>query len=271
MSKNKNTGTCALCEKTNIQLRASHLIPKLAYTRTRTTKKSRFRAMNDIKQPLQDGEKKYLLCDNCEEFFSGFETQFANNFLDNFLKSKKLNKKCFKESWFQNYVLSVAWRIMYDDLYNAGSFTDESCRSVFEEYENSVRKYFNTLSNNLPQTVPSCTHYIYKVDEIVSEANIIKLLEPSLFGYCYFDGEYHLPIVISYYLGLVFVTVFHDANLIFIDTPKKAFKRKYCLSKIIREITCKEIKEEAIQMATMYRENMTPALQEKINKYHNKL
>lgn len=270
ISKNIVIGNCALCEQQNVQLRASHLIPKLAYVRTKSNKKSRFRAMNDIKHPLQDGEKKYLLCDACEKFFNVFETQFTNLFLDDFLKTKKLNRKCFKEDWFQNYMLSVTWRVMYDDLYNAGSFMDESYRSIFEECEENTRNYFKTLLGNAPQTVPLCTHYVYKVDEIVDDTNIINLLESSLFGYCCFNSEYQLPIVISYYLGLVFVTVFDDEKVEFIDTFKKVFLRKFCLSKIVREITCREIKEEAIQMATMYRENMTPELQAKIKKYYNK-
>ena len=97
-----NIGTCALCEEQNAELKASHLIPKLAYVRTKSTKKSRFRAMNDIKRPLQDGEKKYLLCNKCEEFFSVFETQFTNFFLDDFLKNKKLIKKQTKKLWFKN-------------------------------------------------------------------------------------------------------------------------------------------------------------------------
>lgn len=259
ISKNIVIGNCALCEQQNVQLRASHLIPKLAYVRTKSNKKSRFRAMNDIKHPLQDGEKKYLLCDACEKFFNVFETQFTNLFLDDFLKTKKLNRKCFKEDWFQNYVLSVVWRIIYDDLYNADSFIGESCRTLFEECEKNIRNYFNALIKNVPHTVPLCTHYVYKVDEIEEDADIIKLLEPSLFGYCYYDGEHKLPIVILYYLGLVFVTVFDDENL-----------KKYDLSTIVREITCKEIKEEAIQMATMYIENMTPELFKKIKEYYNK-
>lgn len=269
ISKNTIIGTCALCEESNVQLRASHLIPKLAYVRTKSNKKSRFRAMNDIKHPLQDGEKKYLLCDTCEEFFSVFETQFTNFFLDNFLESKKINKELIKETWFQNYMLSVAWRVLYDDLYNAGSFERDSCRTIFEECEKSIRNYFKASMNNTSATLPQCQHYVYKIEEIV-EKNIIKLLEPSLFGYCYFDGEYQLPMVISYYLGIVFVTVFDNVDVLFIDSLRKTFMRKCCLSKIVKEIASKEVETEAIQMAVMYRNNMTPELFEKIKKYYDK-
>lgn len=270
ISKNIVIGNCALCEQQNVQLRASHLIPKLAYVRTKSNKKSRFRAMNDIKHPLQDGEKKYLLCDACEKFFNVFETQFTNLFLDDFLKTKKLNRKCFKEDWFQNYVLSVSWRVLYDDLYNAGSFEGDSCRTIFEECEKSIRNYFKASMNNTSVTLPQCKHYVYKIEEIVANENAIKLLEPSLFGYCYFDGEYQLPMVISYYLGIVFVTVFDNADVLFIDSLRRTLMRKCCLSKIVKEIASKEVETEAIQMAVMYRNNMTPELFEKIKKYYVK-
>lgn len=38
ISKKISIGTCALCKEPNVQLRASHLIPKLAYNRTKSTK-----------------------------------------------------------------------------------------------------------------------------------------------------------------------------------------------------------------------------------------
>ena len=265
-----NIGTCALCEEQNAELKASHLIPKLAYVRTKSTKKSRFRAMNDIKRPLQDGEKKYLLCNKCEEFFSVFETQFTNFFLDDFLKNKKLIKKQTKKLWFKNYMLSVVWRIIYDDLYNAGSFAGDTCRIIFVDNEKKIRDYFNALMNNGVYELPRCWHCVYKIDDIVQDKNIIKLLEPTLFGYCYFDGEYQIPLVISYYLGLVFVTVFDSGSVIYVDSITKTIKRKYYLSGIVKKIVSEEIKTEAISMAAMYRDNMTPELFESIKKYYDR-
>ena len=265
-----NIGTCALCEEQNAELKASHLIPKLAYVRTKSTKKSRFRAMNDIKRPLQDGEKKYLLCNKCEEFFSVFETQFTNFFLDDFLKNKKLIKKQTKKLWFKNYMLSVVWRIIYDDLYNAGSFAGDTCRTIFVENEKKIRDYFYALMNNGVYELPRCWHCVYKIDDIVQDKNIIKLLEPTLFGYCYFDGEYQIPLVISYYLGLVFVTVFDSGSVIYVDSITKTIKRKYYLSGIVKKIVSEEIKTEAISMAAMYRDNMTPELFERIKKYYDR-
>lgn len=70
-------GTCALCGKENIQLMQSHLIPKAVYKRIKTFKNSRFREMDDIQKIYQDGEKKPMLCHDCEEFLVNMKEIFA--------------------------------------------------------------------------------------------------------------------------------------------------------------------------------------------------
>lgn len=71
------TGTCALCERPNVVLKQSHIIPKLVYRRIKKFADSRFRNYFDPRIIFQDGEKKYMLCGDCEEFFSGYETKFC--------------------------------------------------------------------------------------------------------------------------------------------------------------------------------------------------
>ena len=39
---------------------------------------------------MQDGEKRPMLCHDCEERFSAFESKFATLFLDPYLESEKL-------------------------------------------------------------------------------------------------------------------------------------------------------------------------------------
>ncbi len=46
--KRKNIGTCALCKKEDVELRNSHIIPKLAYKKIRFYENSRFRNFYDI-------------------------------------------------------------------------------------------------------------------------------------------------------------------------------------------------------------------------------
>lgn len=75
MSKKEIIGKCALCGRDNMSLQQSHIIPKLVYTRTKSYDNSRFRNFNKLNQIYQDGEKKPMLCHDCEEQFSKYEVE----------------------------------------------------------------------------------------------------------------------------------------------------------------------------------------------------
>ena len=57
---------CALCGK-QAKLMQSHIIPKLVYRRIKSHPNSRFRSMDDFKREIQDGEKRPMLCTECEK------------------------------------------------------------------------------------------------------------------------------------------------------------------------------------------------------------
>ena len=121
MSKVKNRGDCALCKNKNIELMQSHIIPKAIYKRTKAYENSRFREFYEPKNIYQDGEKKPMLCHDCEEFFSKYETKFSNLFLDKYLRNPADELPEISND-IEFYILTVAWRILYDDLYIHGSF-----------------------------------------------------------------------------------------------------------------------------------------------------
>lgn len=147
MTTNNQMGTCALCGKENIQLMQSHLIPKAVYKRIKTFKNSRFREMDDIQKIYQDGEKKPMLCHDCEEFFSKYERDFCNTFLDKYTADKLIPSTITQNINF--YLLTVSWRILYDDLYVYDSFKERSERTAFERLEYKIRRYLN--STHSPQ------------------------------------------------------------------------------------------------------------------------
>ncbi|QSX05940.1 hypothetical protein JYG23_00275 [Sedimentibacter sp. zth1] len=76
MSKKKTVGKCALCKKKNIELRNSHIVPRLVYQRIKSHPNTRFRNIFSIKDIYQDGEKKPMLCAECEKFFNNYETTY---------------------------------------------------------------------------------------------------------------------------------------------------------------------------------------------------
>ena len=67
---NQKIGTCALCKRENVERKQSHIIPKGVYRRSRTKRDSRFKNHFRPEEIFQDGEKKYMLCGDCEQFFN---------------------------------------------------------------------------------------------------------------------------------------------------------------------------------------------------------
>lgn len=103
--KNYTPTKCALCKEEK-ELMKSHIIPSLVYKRIRSNKHSRFRSLDNIEKVLQDGEKRPMLCHECEELFSSFERLFANKYLDVFINTNKIPK--ITGGWLDNYILTVA-------------------------------------------------------------------------------------------------------------------------------------------------------------------
>lgn len=135
---------CALCDKEAV-LKQSHIIPKLVYKRIRSNKRSRFRSLDDFTKVLQDGEKRPMLCHECEELFSSYEVKFVSNFLDNYLKNDKLKKTHL--GVVSNYFLTVAWRVLWDDLYRLNSYVDSDSftRDIFEEFCSELKQYLLSI------------------------------------------------------------------------------------------------------------------------------
>lgn len=246
----KNIGICALCKKENIELRESHIIPKLAYKRVKAFKNSRFRNFYDINTIYQDGEKKPLLCSNCELFFSKYETHFANNYLDKFLENKsklpRLNNK------IDTYIFSVAWRILYDDLFILNSFDGEHVRKIFEELEKRLHCYLEELRlGNSPPYPQRIKNYIFLIKDFGFVDEVAEFLGPSLFSYSLHSGDQSKYIVFSHYTGVVIATVYRPEN-VFVLGKKLS---EYFLDRYTSKIVKKLLKEEIIyQLNTMIKQ-----------------
>ncbi len=234
MSKKDVFGRCPLCGRDNLKLMKSHIIPELVYTRMKTYQNSRFRNYYDFNQIYQDGEKKHMLCHECESFFSKYEVEFANKFFDIYLvtdthtlPSQTINIK--------NYILSVAWRILYDDLYIQNSFNNTVMRSTYELFELRLRKYLNLIrtdgvkvcyeadidesdenaildTTNLLRNIET---YIFTLKDLGYTNEEVSLLDIFILGYTYNTGDQRKFIVLTQYKGLVIAVVFLNYNIIF--------------------------------------------------------
>lgn len=255
--------SCALCNK-EAELQKSHIIPKLVYSRIKGHKKSRFRSLDNITKILQDGEKRPMLCHDCEELFSAFEVKFANKFLNRYLDDSKVPR--IRENWLDIYILSVAWRVLWDDLYRMKSHENHFVRGIFEEFCGELGIYL--LSINVadnPIVDKRFVNKIYQLDSLVKNTDLNKVAEGMLFGYSVYFGKSNSVSVIVYYAGLVFVTdyIYDKRKYVFIGTGPILFKKRFRRKEIIVEINL-----QFHEILQQYSENVTPELQEKIKKYY---
>lgn len=254
MPKKCTVGKCALCGRENIELMQSHIIPKLVYTRVKTYQNSRFRNFLDFNQLYQDGEKKPMLCHECEEFFSKYEVEFTNKFLDKYLST---NKQTLVPQYngIKNYILTVSWRILYDDLFVYNSFSDTHLRSTYEFLEKRLRKYLNQIrtdnvevcaadtseeikgetfgemvalyeeavfSSSL-ESLKNIESYIFTLKELGYSDKIIALLDSFILGYSYNSGDNIKFVIFSMYKGLVISTIYWNDRTIFFPGDLKQF------------------------------------------------
>lgn len=282
MAKKETYGVCALCGRENQKLMQSHIIPKLVYSRVKTYQNSRFRNFLDLNQLYQDGEKKPMLCHECEEFFSGFEVKFTNKFLDKYLSSDKKILPSHDED-IHNYILTVAWRMLYDDLFILNSFQDTSMRSTYESLEKRLKKYLNQIRTDDVTIVPqplnhqhpqcfgemiaACEEYqnaskpekleqidthIFSLKDLGYDDKTIELLEPFIWGYSCNSSDQKIYAIYSCYNGLVIVTVFWNNKAILItDSIKDLFNFRKSERKL-KSFLVEEINYEIQQIQEHY-------------------
>ncbi len=104
---------CALCGVES-ELELSHIVPKMAVRTLKKTSIGNIRNTDNPNMTVQDSEKHYMLCGECEDLFSEYETYFANLMFHPYLKSEKI-KFDYDERLFY-FLTSVSWRSLYWDL-----------------------------------------------------------------------------------------------------------------------------------------------------------
>lgn len=295
MEKKKVFGTCALCRKENVELMQSHIIPKAVYRRAKTFENSRFRSFYEPEKIFQDGEKKPMLCHDCEEFFSKYETKFANLFLDKYLKNPSNDLPEVTENT-NFYILTVAWRILYDDLYVQHSYLDDSERAYLDEYENKLRRFlygrylegkseesgaqpmsempdvegkcFGEIiaeiekykKSKLPEDISEVKNYVYTLSELGFSDVAVKLFDSMIFGYSFYTSTRTKYYIISGYKGLIIATVYHRKRSILITENRKLLRKAGSSKTVIKEDLIDEINVFINQMRKRY-----PEVQKKLD------
>lgn len=158
---------CALCglEK---ELQLSHIIPKFVGKYLKETSIGSIRSQENPNKPVQDIEKHYLLCHDCEELFSASERYFANNLFYPYHKDKK-DTFPYTEQLFY-FITSMSWRSLYLDIVNFVKDGDIKI-DVLEKMISSERVMKNYLLGK-ENSLGNIEHHIFFFERIktISEA-----------------------------------------------------------------------------------------------------
>jgi hypothetical protein len=109
---------CELCSK-EAPLRDSHIIPRFVFEWLRNTSATghiRFGENPNLR--VQDGWKPKLLCDQCEQTFSAWETIFSERVFVP-LHSGVTGPLRY-ESWMGKFAVSISWRVLTGYKYIGG-------------------------------------------------------------------------------------------------------------------------------------------------------
>ena len=150
--------------------------------------------------------------------------------------------------WLDNYILAVAWRILYDDLYRMNSHEGSVAKHIFDDFCFELGDYLLSLNHSSNEYPPKkFKNTVYRLKTLVKNKNINNLAQGSMFGYTYWDAKANRALVIVYYANLVFVTEY-------------LYDRKTIRS---------ELNYQFKHMAKQYKTRMNPELQRKIQDFYD--
>jgi hypothetical protein len=157
--------SCALCKKDK-PLQISHIVPSFAGKWLKESSATGF--MRELRAPnerIQDVWKTQLLCRDCEQLLSGFETYFAKEIFYPYLEGK--NKPLTYDDRFLKFAVSLSWRLLV--------LNDENFKKNYPQLlqystqaEESWRNYLLGCSIN----PGPFEHHVFFFDQIAEGQNI---------------------------------------------------------------------------------------------------
>jgi hypothetical protein len=103
-------GPCLLCGR-DAELQLSHVLPAFVFRWLRESSGNGFIRRNRTpNRRIQDGEKRYWLCVDCEQLFGGWEKSFAERLFQPYLKSS--GEPIGYAHWLMRFCVSVSWRVL---------------------------------------------------------------------------------------------------------------------------------------------------------------
>ncbi len=268
MYKLKN---CALCGEEK-ELELSHIIPKMAVRKLKKTSIGNIRNLEEVNRPVQDSEKHYMLCGDCEDLFSEKETYFANHLFHPYLSSNK-DEFEYDETLFY-FLTSVSWRSLFLDLMDfvSNSVVGIDALEHLISCEREMRDYLLGKRSD----IGDIEHHILffgEIDKIYGEIEGLERLKPhvvfhrGIFSYTFCNEEEKTYVTMTNMMGIILVTLYsRSKNEVWENTQilntKSNIKAK---NQIVRSIVGGEI-IEILERVELSFNDMSETQKEKIKK-----
>lgn len=125
-------GKCPLCNK-DAELNLSHIIPKFVFNWLKESG-GPIRSVRVPNQRIQDGEKQYLLCSDCEKLFSRWERSFYEHLFLPMHSDSTLTVPIKYGTWALKFAVSVSWRVLmyYHQLDDLSHFSERQRETAQE-------------------------------------------------------------------------------------------------------------------------------------------
>lgn len=204
---------CALCDnETDLEL--SHVVPKMAVRQLKKTSPGAIRNTENPNVPVQDSEKHYMLCADCEDKFSELETHFARMVFHPYLKGET-DTFSYDEN-LARFITSVNWRNTYLDIldYAENGVEDIEVMNCLIDGERIMKEYLLGERKDLGHI----ENHIFFFDEIESfrgkTKDEIQSLKPhasihrSITSYTFSCNSVATCGAITNMLGIVLITLF---------------------------------------------------------------
>lgn len=211
---------CALCGKDR-ELKKSHIIPKFVTERIKKNSPTGFmRNAQNPKMRLQDGDKRPMLCGECEELFSKNERLFAKKIFHPFQENDSKGVEGLEyDAWLNYFISSVNWRNLYLDLVGfVSNHNNEKLQSkdidILVKSENLLKKYLLGIADNIGSIENHIFFFdkIEKADENIIKNNPNRFFRGSSFGYTLICHQYDGYYVFSNLAGVLICTILKPAK-----------------------------------------------------------
>lgn len=199
---------CALCRKDK-PLQISHIVPSFVGKWLKDSSATGF--MRELRAPserTQDVWKTQLLCRECEQLLSGFETYFAKEIFYPYFEGK--NKSLTYDDRFLKFAVSLSWRLLV--------LNEENFKKNYPQ----LLKYSSQAEETWRSYLLGCSldpgpfeHHIFFFDQIAEGQNIptdfqwytLRTVDSTVVG----NNEKAL--VYSKLPSIMIVSAIHPANL----------------------------------------------------------